>query len=232
MSGKMKQIIKLNEQHAKVYDSIQFFDFYKKHLQDIRDKIIDDRGKIIVDVGCGTGNFKNLVRNAYYVGVDICKEMLLTAKRKFSNFKNCDFILADAQHLPFKDSSLDVVVSVNVLYQLPEPKKFLRDVSRVIKDDGTIIVSTPYSESSFSGLNRAALYDLLKNPFLILKFLYKLPSLKRGQEINKKMMEYATLLPRSKLEETVSNNGLSIVSVEETYNGQNLLLTLRKRNSF
>ena len=232
MSTRMKQIIKLNEQHAKVYDNIQFFDFYKKHLQDVRNKIIDYRSKIIADVGCGTGNFKNFVNNAYYIGVDICKEMLSTAKRKFSNSGNCDFILADAQHLPFKDSSLDAMVSVNVLYQLPEPQKFLTEAGRALKDEGTIVISTPYSESTFSGLNKAALYDLLKNPLLIFKFLYKLPSLRRGQEINKKIMDYSTLLPRLKLEQMVSNNGFEIISEEETYNNQNLLLTLRKRNNF
>lgn len=228
--NKIKRIIELNKEHSKVYDVIHFFNFYKNHLENVKSKITDREGSVVLDVGCGTGNFKYFVNKAYYIGLDISREMLVRAKRKFPESDKCDFILSDAHHLPFKDSSLDAVVCINVLYQLPEPQKFLLEAGRVLKDEGIVVISTPHAESTFRGLYKAALRDLLKNPLLIFRLLYKLPSLKRGENVNKQIMKHSTLLPKQKLEELMEDNGLAVISMEDTYGGQNLLLTLRKQN--
>jgi len=167
MSDRIKEIIKLNEEHAKVYDNVAIFNFYKKHLQDVKSKVGDYSGNIILDAGCGTGNLKQYINNAYYIGLDISREMLRKARQKFSKSENCDFILGDAQYLPLKDSCTDAIVSINVLYQLSVPEKFLEDSNRVLKEDGSLVISTPYSKSTFHGLEKAGLSDILKILYLL-----------------------------------------------------------------
>ena len=73
----------------------------------------------ILDVGCGRGDFLERICLQYGsqgVGIDISAEMLLFAKTKHPNQK---FILGNANQLPFKDKSFDIVILNGVFHHLP-----------------------------------------------------------------------------------------------------------------
>ena len=75
-------------------------------------KFIEHRkGCKVLDIGCGTGNhvseFKRNSMDA--IGVDASRKMLKVAKNKV---KGGDFVLGDAENLPFKDSSFDLVTII------------------------------------------------------------------------------------------------------------------------
>ena len=228
--NKTEKIIELNKNHAKVFDNITIFNFYKNQLFDVKRQLKDEKDFIYLDAGCGTGNFLTLIKDAYIIGVDISKEMLLKAKTKLRRRNNCEVVLADIQHLPFKNSSLDAIVSINVLYQLPEPNKFIEESYRVLKVDGLFILSTPHSHASFKQFAYIVLDEILNNydPKLFFKLLYKFPEFLYGLVINKRIID---INPNTFYERKTIKNMLRSFKIKEilkTYANQNWLVSAYK----
>jgi ubiquinone/menaquinone biosynthesis C-methylase UbiE len=95
----------------------------------------------ILDVGCGTGMLLGPLgeRARVVVGVDMSVKMLRMAKKRASS---AFLVLADADHLPFANGSFDVVISVTLLQNMPDPSKTVREVARVLKPNGVAIITS------------------------------------------------------------------------------------------
>ena len=91
----------------------------------------------LLDVGCGTGIFSEVFRRMGWeiVGLDYSPGMLSKAKEK-----GFTVILADAGRLPFKTESFDGAFMFTVLEFLQKPLTALREVSRVVKPHGSLIL--------------------------------------------------------------------------------------------
>jgi ubiquinone/menaquinone biosynthesis C-methylase UbiE len=100
----------------------------------------------ILDAGCGNGNYLRKVRSLGYrniLGVDL-----------FSHHpEKGSYLQADIAHLPIKSASLDLIYSNSVIYNLPKPQKALEEFWRVLKPDGTVII-TVHSKYSLFTLDR------------------------------------------------------------------------------
>jgi ubiquinone/menaquinone biosynthesis C-methylase UbiE len=99
---------------------------------------------LFLDVGCGDGSYLRHIDCKYAVGLDISKSKLLHARRKMQSQKH-DFIEADAEYLPFKNSSLDIVLSTELIEHVVDPISVLKEISRVCKSQA--IISTPTQNS-------------------------------------------------------------------------------------
>ncbi|MBQ1476991.1 MAG: class I SAM-dependent methyltransferase, partial [Erysipelotrichaceae bacterium] len=73
---------------------------------------------------------------------DISERMLERTKKKCAAYKNVTVRKADILHLPFPDQSFDKVIAANVIHLLDEPEKALKELLRVCKEDGMIILPT------------------------------------------------------------------------------------------
>jgi len=95
----------------------------------------------VLDLGCGTGMLLSpLEKKArLVVGVDMSAEMLREAKKRAAG---APLVLADADHLPFADGSFDMVVSVTLLQNMPDPSKTVRELARVLRSDGKAIITS------------------------------------------------------------------------------------------
>ena len=103
----------------------------------------DIRGKIL-DVGCCRGGLrKYLHSNLIYYGIDGLKE----------KFENYVFTNLHSKGLPFKDKMFDAVNCSAVLEHLFYPLDMLKEIKRVLKDDGVVLISLPNDK----GLNRILL---------------------------------------------------------------------------
>ncbi len=97
---------------------------------------------IVLEAGCGVSVLMNsfALEGADAVGLD----MSPVALRKAHNlFKKPFLIEGDISHLPFKDCSFDMVYNIGVIEHFKDPKPVLKEMQRVLKLHGTIVVSVP-----------------------------------------------------------------------------------------
>jgi ubiquinone/menaquinone biosynthesis C-methylase UbiE len=80
----------------------------------------------VLDVGCGIGYLSRLFKN--YIGVDTNIFALKIAKE---HFHNCDWILASATMLPFKDKCFKYAISYDCIEHICDVKSFLLEMTRV-----------------------------------------------------------------------------------------------------
>jgi ubiquinone/menaquinone biosynthesis C-methylase UbiE len=97
----------------------------------------------VLDVGCGTGLlFSHVAAQAEaVVGVDVSGKLLLQAKERAKACGNVHVVQADADHLPLKAECFTMVFAFTVLQNMPKPAETLRELKRVAKRGGAIMVS-------------------------------------------------------------------------------------------
>lgn len=97
----------------------------------------------ILDVGCGTGALFEAIRerhpDARLTGLDVSEGMLAAARRKLGN--RVSFAAGEADRLPFRDHSFDLVVSTSTLHYWRRPADCLREAYRVLEPSGRIVVT-------------------------------------------------------------------------------------------
>lgn len=95
-------------------------------------RLLDTRpGETLLDVGCGTGYFSCLFARKSglkVTGVDIDAGMLAFARDKSPDI---EFVLGDAENLPFRDASFDVVVAVTSLCFVSDTTRAVCEMARV-----------------------------------------------------------------------------------------------------
>jgi len=100
----------------------------------------------VLDIGCGEGVLAILAaeKGARITACDISEPNITKAKElaKGKGLENINFLLADAENLPFKDNSFDLVISSHVLEHLPDFQKGLREIKRVTKKKAIIALPT------------------------------------------------------------------------------------------
>lgn len=100
------------------------------------------KGEHILEVGVGTGkNFSFYPSQARMTAIDFSPKMLEQAKRKRER-KQLDvhLDLMDVQRLYFADNSFDTVVASFVFCSVPRPRKGLKEIYRVLKPGGQLIL--------------------------------------------------------------------------------------------
>lgn len=103
----------------------------------------DLSGKRILDLGCGTGYFSSLLlgRGAEVVCADISQEMLNKAEQRCAN-ERASYVLADAENMPFDSGSFDYVFSSLALQWCCDLSHPLKEMRRVLKENGQGLFST------------------------------------------------------------------------------------------
>lgn len=130
-----------SELREKNKTSSYYYDCWAKETLSVMDKMPTK----ILDFGCGTGRLYPHIKDklgSSYVGIDISKDMLNVAMK---NYKGIRVMQSDGENMKFKDGSFDAVVVFGSLHHLPNPKKGLSEIKRVLSRNGLLVMSEPTS---------------------------------------------------------------------------------------
>ncbi|MCA9354808.1 MAG: methyltransferase domain-containing protein [Candidatus Kaiserbacteria bacterium] len=130
--------------YATCYDTLQQLIPYQALLRQINDTLTTKPAAHLLDVGCGTGNLLQLIATEHpeldLSGVDFSPAMLKRAQNKVRALLREHDV---NQGLPWPDESFEIVTSIHSLYALKDPAATLREIHRVLRKDGELIVVTP-----------------------------------------------------------------------------------------
>jgi ubiquinone/menaquinone biosynthesis C-methylase UbiE len=102
----------------------------------------------ILDVGCGTGILLHQLSlrsdDLTLYGTDISPEMVTKAKAKLG--KNASITNASANALPYADNSFEYVISATAFHHFSDANNAIREMYRVLKNDGTVLILDPYRD--------------------------------------------------------------------------------------
>lgn len=142
LDKKQKSILREYEQTASTYDEDWSYYIKSTSIETLQrmDLSVDDR---LLDVGCGTGYFLNLLKSSGFtgsaVGLDLSPNMLRVAKNTHPH--ETHYIAARSEVLPFRDDSFTTVVCNNAFHFFVQPELFLREVRRILTDGGELYVT-------------------------------------------------------------------------------------------
>jgi ubiquinone/menaquinone biosynthesis C-methylase UbiE len=135
------------KKYFEFYDELNVVIPYQELLDDIAQEAEIKDGDVILDAGCGTGNFELRLRQGHpdlkvkVIGIDNILEGLDIYKKKI---KNAEVKLVDlTQPLPFQNNYFDKIVSNNVLFTIDHEKRreILNEFFRMLKPGGKIVIS-------------------------------------------------------------------------------------------
>ncbi len=100
----------------------------------------------LADVGCGYGAYAKALAyrlpSARIFGVDSSREYISEAARR-NRTENTLFLLGDAEELPFKPGTMDLVLCSEVLEHVEDVRKALNEIHRVLAGRGRVVVTVP-----------------------------------------------------------------------------------------
>ena len=167
----MKQAIDIQEfkiRDAASYDSVteQFDHFTERLSSPLAERMVQlaaiGPSDQVLDIGTGTGVValrvaEQIARGGMVCGIDLSQPMLETAAAKAKILgidSKIEFRQMDAEKLEFADETFDKVVSQFALLHFPDPLAALKEIYRVTKPGGRIVVSVGSSPPllSFAGM--------------------------------------------------------------------------------
>ena len=135
--------------YSRVYDSVYHLIPYRGLLWQAYEALELGPGMRVLDAGCGTGNFEHFISlkcppPIQIEALDASAGMLSVARRKCRSLEYVSFSPGDLNaELPFEDATFDRIVTINVLYALDDPERVVRELLRVLKPGGVLVISSP-----------------------------------------------------------------------------------------
>ncbi len=110
--------------------------------------MLPDQSGWWVDVGAGYGRILPMYNNPdrKVVLVDYAMNLLEMAVEKNLD-PNIHFVAANAYHLPFRNQSFDVALSIHTFAHINAPRRFLSELARVVRDGSRLVVEYPNKRS-------------------------------------------------------------------------------------
>jgi ubiquinone/menaquinone biosynthesis C-methylase UbiE len=141
----------------------KFFDSdFRKKLQPpevILSRSGVENGMTVMDLGCGSGAYTTeaalkVGRKGRVYGIDLQQEMLDQVEKKlkgpkYKKLKNVELVKASAYKLPVKSNCIDVLFLVDVLNEIPDREKAIKEMRRVLKNKGIISVTEFFLDPDF-----------------------------------------------------------------------------------
>ena len=139
----------MNPSPYEIEERVQTFHWWfvvrRKLLKTILCSLNLQRESLTMDIGCGVGSNLSLLKaiGLKAMGCDRSFDNLLLAKNKFF----LPFINGDLENLPIRSSSVELVVATDVLEHLEDDIAGVRELCRILRRNGHLIVTVPAFQS-------------------------------------------------------------------------------------
>lgn len=112
----------------------------------------------VLECACGTGLLTGVMapRCKSIVATDFSEKMLKRAEKKYGKFGNVTFEQADIMQLTYPDERFDAVVAANVIHLLDKPYQALRELDRVCRSGGRLIIPTYMNRTDTGATNKVS----------------------------------------------------------------------------
>jgi ubiquinone/menaquinone biosynthesis C-methylase UbiE len=110
---------------------------------------LDLHGKTLLEIGCGRGGFSNYVGKNFpqinkLYACDYSVSGVQIGKEKYGTFNNrVEWKQQDIMNMEFADNSIDVAISCETIEHIPDSNKGIKELARVIKPGGYLILTCP-----------------------------------------------------------------------------------------
>ncbi len=118
----------------------------KRRARRIIEELELKSGDSILDAGCGDGFYLHLLSELgkfKLTGIDFDKNALASAKNNLSGITGITIFHGSVMDLPFKSNSFNKVILTEVAEHLPDDLKGLKEIYRVLKPGGILVVTVP-----------------------------------------------------------------------------------------
>jgi ubiquinone/menaquinone biosynthesis C-methylase UbiE len=150
-------------------------------------------GDRILDLGAGGCWCSDLLSrlNRSTVAIDISVDMLRTGRTRAGG-AGLRAVAGDLERLPFADASFDKAICLSAIHHVPDIPAALREISRVLADDGMVFFSEPGRGHAEAAVSTAAMrdYGVLEQDILIDDFARACADAGFG-DVRLKLMSYA-----------------------------------------
>jgi len=132
-------------EESKHYDYLRSKDSQRKYILERKTEIMKkflgkSKGGNILDIACGTGRFFYLYGKRKIYGIDISRDQLKQAKKKD---KKAILKICNAEKLCFPPEKFNVVITSQFIEHIPQYAQVLKEMVRVCKKGGTLIIDFP-----------------------------------------------------------------------------------------
>lgn len=134
---------------------MKLMDFFGKHSSKNFETLDIKPGQYVIDYGCGPARYIKDASNAVgetgkVIAVDIHPLAIKEVKAKIEKFKliNVEAVLAEGYNTPIANETADVVYALDMFHMIKQTKEFLTELSRLLKQDGIIIIEDGHQPRS------------------------------------------------------------------------------------
>ncbi|MEM1510851.1 MAG: class I SAM-dependent methyltransferase [Desulfurococcaceae archaeon] len=159
---------------------------------------------VVLDIGCGSGIFSKLLAKGerMVIALDIQEDFL---RRMESTNINIHKVCADAHYLPFRDDSVDYVLSISLIEHLRKPEMHIVDVYRVLRKKAVWIIQLPNLQYLIEPHTKWPLLYLMPKQLQL-----KILELSKCPDVNMKVVAKYVL-------ELLHKTGFEIVMIKKVY---------------
>jgi ubiquinone/menaquinone biosynthesis C-methylase UbiE len=105
-------------------------------------KLRTQKEHFVADLGCGTGIYSTICseNGSQYVGIDLSRKMIKACLRTNTQ---ASWIVGDCERVPLSNDSISIVLSISTIELLPNPRKAVEEMRRIIQHNGRSLVVIP-----------------------------------------------------------------------------------------
>ncbi|MCG3221842.1 MAG: class I SAM-dependent methyltransferase [Candidatus Heimdallarchaeota archaeon] len=160
MNERKAEVRRKYDTTAKAYDT-RYTEIQNRKYLEVFSKFDVKDSDVVVDVGAGTGLLLDFLHNnkGNIFCCDLSFNMLKEGKKKH---QHNHFICADSEHLPFRESSANIVTSFTVFQNLPNPSAVMNQIIPILKYRGALILTALQKKYKIEDLRKLIAQTNLK----------------------------------------------------------------------